>query len=162
MPVLERWLETKANLNKLIDPKMRKLVVWLNEHGYYTEACCQGRTALWQFCYRPPWAHKHCSQAYLTFSQQIPEKIREELTKKGLKIYLENCGIDGGIPLHDSYFLKEKAEGTKDENQGWMASKGVYVERYTLEKKKLLIEHNKKFVDIIFNEYRAFGSSMDS
>ncbi len=138
----------KALANYPIDKGIKKLLIDLNNAGYYTVASCQGKTcpSHWAPCrFRmwegsKLWFGKHADSAYIYFWKKIPIKIVEKLKNKGIHLYSDNTGVSSfyNIKGKSGKFLKRKCKGTQ-----------FFRSYYTKAAKELAITLNRNFVKIV-------------
>jgi len=126
-----QWRQTKSRLSD-IDPELRDLIVDLNEAGYYTQACCQGRKTLAEFK-RFKRSRSHSPRAYIFFWRPISRLRIIEATEAGLNVYGDNLGILS-TPVkpeykHSFFFPNELRESIHKKT------------------KLILVEANQQFVD---------------
>ncbi len=73
---------------KEIDFGMRKLIRELNQAGYTTTSCCQGRTKV---------GDKHSNHAYIGFERQLTKNFIRQIEKAGLEVSHNNLVISSRV-----------------------------------------------------------------
>ena len=132
---------------KDIDPFLLDLITELNEKGYPTCACCQGRRTFAEFS---PSMRLHCPEAYIyTFPLRFVSNAKVE----GLYVYGGSDNIVG-IASICVYVLPVAG----DEIAGYVETrKGTLIEKWKYEDKLKVIEANWLFVERV---RRACGFSL--
>jgi len=142
-----KYLKTSWENNKNpIDAGILDLITDLNEAGFYTYACCQGKTSLKEFLTYQP----HTPAAYISFFKTIPRKIQSKLKQAGIILYDENSAISS------IRVKKEEAELSEKEKQEMIYHRIKFKEAGLIQKKYTKVELSaKEKQKIIYYKYKS-------